>query len=89
MSTTGLRMNPDKVKNVQGLHYPNSKTKVRSILGMVGYYRNFIPNFAGIPSPLFKTLKDDFGILFRFFFIRVTKEEKKLSRQENLKINFV
>ena len=26
---------------------------------MVGYYRNFIPDFAGIASPLFNTLKDD------------------------------
>ena len=52
-------MNPDKVKNMQGLQYPNSKTKVRSFLGMVGYYRSFIPDFAGIASPLFNTLKDE------------------------------
>ena len=59
VSRTGLRMNPDKVKNMQGLQYPNSKTKVRSFLGMVGYYRSFIPDFAGIATPLFHTLKDE------------------------------
>jgi hypothetical protein len=26
---------------------------VRSFLGMVGYYRSFIPDFAGVAAPLF------------------------------------
>ena len=40
------------------IHYPSTKKKVRSFLGMVGYYRAFIPDFAGIAQSLFATLKD-------------------------------
>ena len=57
-------MNPGEVKNMQGLQYPNSKTKVRSFLGMVGYYRSFFPDFAGIATPLFHTLKDEYAEKF-------------------------
>ena len=51
-------MDPKKVANILGLHYPDTKKKIRSFLGMVGYYRAFIPDFAGIAQPLFATLKD-------------------------------
>ena len=51
-------MDPKKIANIQGLLYPNTKTKVQSFLGMAGYYRSFIPDFAGIADPLFQVLKD-------------------------------
>jgi len=38
------------------LVYPKTKQDVRSFLGMVGYYRSFIPDFAGIATPLLNTL---------------------------------
>ncbi|KAL8615815.1 hypothetical protein ACOMHN_048523 [Nucella lapillus] len=31
---------------------PKSKTEVRSLLGLIGFYREFVPNFAAITSPL-------------------------------------
>ena len=58
VSRIGLKMDPKKVANIQGLQYPDTKKKVRSFLGMVGYYRAFIPDFAGIAQSLFATLKD-------------------------------
>ena len=58
VSRIGLKMDPKKGANILGLHYPDIKKKIRSFLGMVGYYRAFIPDFAGIAQPLFATLKD-------------------------------
>ena len=58
ISRSGLKMDPKKIANIQGLLYPNTKTKVQSFLGMAGYYRSFIPDFAGIADPLFQVLKD-------------------------------
>ena len=47
-------MKPDseKVKAVVEYPRPITKTHIRSFLGLAGYYRKFIPNFAEIASPL-------------------------------------
>ena len=44
----GLKMDPKKVQAISNIAYPTSKKEVRSLLGMAGYYRTFIPDFAGI-----------------------------------------
>ena len=49
-------MNPRKIDSIKKIGYPKTKKDVRSFLGMVGYYRSFIPDFAGIATPLFNTL---------------------------------
>jgi len=41
-----------KVKAVTDYPVPTSKKAVRSFLGLTGYYRKFIPDFASIASPL-------------------------------------
>ena len=37
---------------VQKYSKPRTKTEVRSFLGLVGYYRKFIPHFATVAAPL-------------------------------------
>jgi len=39
------------------MNIPNNITELRSFLGMVGYYGNFIDNYAIISAPLCKLLK--------------------------------
>ncbi len=47
-----LRPQVDKVKAVLRSPRPKSKKEVTSFLGLVGWYRRFIPNFASIAVPL-------------------------------------
>ena len=37
-----------KVEAIEKIKVPTNKTKVRSFLGLTGYYRQFIPNFSKI-----------------------------------------
>jgi len=41
-----------KVSKILQVSKPQNKKQVRSFLGMIGYYRKFIPNFSAISAPL-------------------------------------
>lgn len=41
-----------KVETIQNFPIPTTKEKVKSFLGMIGFYRKFIPNFATVALPL-------------------------------------
>ena len=43
----GLACDPEKLSAVWTWHTPDSVKQVRQFVGFVGYYRRFIPNFAG------------------------------------------
>ena len=42
----------DKVERAKNAEIPRNKTQVRSLLGLVGYYRKFIDNVASLTAPL-------------------------------------
>lgn len=42
----------DKVEAIRRSPRPKTKKEMRSFLGLVGWYRRFIPNFASIATPL-------------------------------------
>lgn len=57
VSVDGIKPNPDKIKSIQNFPIPNSQKEIKQFLGLVGYYRKFIKDFAKITKPLTKCLK--------------------------------
>lgn len=47
-----MKPHPDKVKSITDAHRPVTQKQVRSFLGLVDFYRKFIPNFVCIALPL-------------------------------------
>ena len=47
-----LTPHPDKVQAIVAAGRPKTKKQVRSFLGLIGFYRRYIPNFAAIAVPL-------------------------------------
>jgi hypothetical protein len=47
-----LKPQSDKIRKILSIPVPKSKKQVRSLLGLIGYYRRYIPNFASITAPL-------------------------------------
>ena len=52
VSSAGVLTDPKKIAAVSDLAYPKNVEQVRTFLGLAGYYRRFIPNFASISAPL-------------------------------------
>ena len=47
-----LSPHPDKMQAIREAKPPATKKQVKSFLGLAGFYRKFIPNFAAIAAPL-------------------------------------
>src|SRR5699024_6313855 len=53
----GIKPNPSKIKAVKEYPLPKTVKEIKQFLGLVGYYRRFLQNFAKIVSPFTKCLK--------------------------------
>ena len=52
VSSEGVQTDPGKIEAVSKLLPPKTVEQVRSFLGLTGYYRKFIPNYAALSAPL-------------------------------------
>jgi len=57
ISKEGVKVDPQMVKAVIEWPRPTNITEIRSFLGMAGYYRRFVQDFAGIALPLTHLLR--------------------------------
>ena len=48
----------DKMAKIRNAAQPTTKKQVRSFLGLVGFYRRFVPNFSEIALPLTEATRD-------------------------------
>ena len=53
----GVKPNPDKIKAVLKYPIPKTPKEIKAFLGLVGYYRRFIKDFAKLTKPLTRCLK--------------------------------
>lgn len=55
----GVKPNPDKIKEIQTWELPTTEKQIKQFLGLVGYYRKFIRDYAKLTKPMTKYLKKD------------------------------
>ena len=59
ISDAGITPDPSKVQAIQRWQHPTNVRELQSFLGMAGYYRRFIANFAHVARPLTLLLQKD------------------------------
>ena len=59
IAPNGIAPDPQKIEAVQKIQPPKNTTQLRSFLGLVGYYRQFIRNFSSIAKSLNQLLQKD------------------------------
>lgn len=58
----GIKPNPKKVDAIKNFPIPKTPKEVKSFLGLIGYYRKFIRNFAHLTKPLTNCLKKNHSV---------------------------
>ena len=56
ISEEGISTDPDKISAITGWNTPDNDKELHSFLGLAGYYRRFVKNFAQIAKPLYDIL---------------------------------
>jgi hypothetical protein len=57
ISKNGVKVDPNKIKAIPERPRPKSISKLRGFLGLAGYYRRFVKNYAHLTAPLTNLLK--------------------------------
>ena len=60
----GVKPNPEKIRAIKEFPEPKDPKAIKSFLGLSGYYRRFIPQYAKISKPLTNLLKKDIPFIF-------------------------
>jgi len=59
IGSDGVRLDPNKVNAIFKFPIPRNQKNIKQFLGLVGYYRRFIPQFSKIARPLIDLLRKD------------------------------
>jgi len=59
IGSDGVRPDPNKVSAIFRFPIPRNQKNIKQFLGLIGYYRRFIPQFSKIARPLTDLLKKD------------------------------
>lgn len=57
VSQDGIKPNPAKIEAIKSFPIPKTTKEIKGFLGLLGYYRKFIQDFAKITKPLTKKLR--------------------------------
>jgi hypothetical protein len=54
LSKEGIHTSPSKVECIVAIQKPNNVSELSSFLGLVNFYRSFVPRFSGLCEPLYR-----------------------------------
>lgn len=82
ITPNGIKPNPQKIEAIRKFPIPKTSKQIKSFLGLLGYYRRFIKDFAKITKPFTNCLKKGMKIEHSEEFIRTFEHCKNLLMNE-------
>ena len=59
ISGQGIEPVPEKLESIKNVPPPRTPKEIKQFLGLIGYYRKFVPRFADIARPLSALTRKD------------------------------
>ena len=59
ISKEGIQPLPEKLESIRNMPHPRNPKEAKQFLGLIGYYRKFVPRFADIARPLTQLTRHD------------------------------
>ncbi|XP_046975644.1 uncharacterized protein K02A2.6-like [Vanessa cardui] len=88
ISKDGLKKAPEKIKAMIEAPVPTNVNQLQSFLGLINYYRNFVPNISSILCPLYDLLKKGCTWNWTKIHDRAFETIKKLMTSEQVLAHF-
>jgi hypothetical protein len=80
----GIRPDPKKVRATEEYPVPKTARDIRAFVGLAGYYRQHVPNFAGLAKPLTTLTKKDVPFVWTHECQQAFDELKRILNTEPL-----
>ena len=59
VSGEGITPMPEKLDSIQKMLLPTTPREIKQFLGLIGYYRKFVPRFSDLAQPLNALTRQD------------------------------
>ena len=82
----GIRPDPKKIRAIALYPVPKTVKDIRAFIGLAGYYRRHVPNFAGLAKPLTTLTKKDVPFVWTHECQQAFEELKRILSTEPLLI---
>ncbi len=88
IDASGIKATPEKTTAISKAPSPENVTQLRSFLGLLNYYRKFLPNLAMVVQPLISLLQKDRKWMWTEECEKAMTEAKTLLLQSNLLVHY-
>ena len=88
VNRNGIHPSPKKVEAILELEDPKNKKELQSWLGIVNYYRKFVPNMSTVVQPLTHLLANDVQWVWSQDCVQTCKEVKRLLASSEVLVHY-
>jgi hypothetical protein len=78
----GVKLDPRKIKAIEEYPVPQTVRDIRAFIGLAGYYRRHVPNFAEFAKPLTQLTKKEIPFVWTAEYQKAFEELKKVLNTE-------